>query len=1219
MCQVTAGGVAGYDLRGGLPGSVSGQGVAMEFRILGSFEVVGSTGLIDLRGAKRRGLLACLVVHAGQPLSTDLLVEELWGDGGSGGAARTVQTYVSQLRRLLHDEPASLTTRPGGYVLEVDPADVDAQRFERGVIATGTEPDPRRLLAMLDQALNLWRGAPLREFAGAEWADREATRLEALYLLALHRRHDTLLELDRAVEAAAELEPLVRSYPLDERLWGQLMVARYRSGRQADALSAYQQARRHLVDELGIEPGPELSELEHRILHHDPSLATATDRTAAAGTQHLSARGGAEGWYPRTFLLTDIVDSVSLWERDPAAMSQAMARHVTLIRDVVSASTGELVRAKGEGDSTFSVFVHPSDALAAAAAIHEAVAADLWPSTPPLRVRTGVHTGDAEPRDGDWYGPAVNRAARLRALADGGQTLVSGVTAGLVADNVPDGMRLLYRGRRVLRGIERPEEVWELVAADDSRLAVPALAETSGLPFVLTRFVGRSAELERLVELTEGERLVTLTGPGGGGKTRLAVELARDAQRRGQAVWLAELAPVQDGQLVAETVAAAVGVEDVADPVEQLLAEPERLDGLLVLDNCEHLLDDCAALAGTLLAAAPGLRVLATSREPLGLTGERVWPVKPLELPDGSTLEVAALAQVESVELLLDRARAVRPDLEVGTDDMRSVVRVCRALDGIPLAIELAAVRLRSLSLGDLASRLGNQPAVLARHRSTGPDDARHRTLRLTLDWSYDLLTDDQQTLARRLSVFAGGFRLDAVESVCGTDLDVLDGIDELVAKSLVTFDPTTARYRLLEPIRQYLAERLDETGATETLRRGHAAWVSRLCDRLGTWLAEDRRARSRGLREESNNIELALRWAQVHDPTLVISIVGSLGQYWTFYDQASGRRWSDVAVKAGAGARRERAKVLLTAGMVAQNDDAQDRSITLLRESLALYRTADSAAGQATALFWLGRALAGRSGWNITPDEGAEAMQCFEESLRLSTLLGDSSGAGWCRVALSWAAFWSRDLPRSERLADQVVEECSTAGASHPAGQALHILAHIAHARGQDDSALEFLQAAVTLHRDIDERWHLGGLLFSLAIQQAIMGGGDEALQTLAEASRLYVEIGRRQNVPEYKLAAASVIHLARGERTLSIAALGAYLAHVPDDVHRPRSRAAGFIGGLVDVIDTTRAQLNSAKVAAARTAACGRSLDELIDELIIQPANNARHRATHGSPDDG
>jgi DNA-binding SARP family transcriptional activator len=328
----------------------------MEFRILGSFEVIGTAGVLDLRGAKRRGLLACLVVHAGQPLSTDRLVEELWGNQGSDGAARTVQTYVSQLRKLLHAETASLQTRPGGYALEVNPGDVDAYRFEQGVTAAGAELDPALRLAILDETLGLWRGPPLDEFVGAGWADREATRLEALHLEAQQRRYDALMEVGRAREAAAELELLVSAHPLDETLWAQLMLALYRSGRQADALGAFQLGRRHLVDELGIEPGEELVELEHRMLNQDPTLAATTDRAVSGGTRHVPGSGGGDSWYPRTFLMTDIVDSVSLWERDPTAMSQAVARHDTIIRDVVSASGGEFVRAKGEGDSTFSVF-----------------------------------------------------------------------------------------------------------------------------------------------------------------------------------------------------------------------------------------------------------------------------------------------------------------------------------------------------------------------------------------------------------------------------------------------------------------------------------------------------------------------------------------------------------------------------------------------------------------------------------------------------------------------------------------------------------------------------------------------------------------------------------------------------------------------------------------------------------------------------------------------
>jgi predicted ATPase/DNA-binding SARP family transcriptional activator len=1196
-----------------------GQGVAMEFQILGSFEVIGSGGVVDLRGAKRRGLLACLVVHAGQPISTDRLVDELWGDTGSDGATRTVQTYVSQLRKLLHDETASLTTRAGGYVLEVEPTAIDACRFEQGVIAAGGGPDPARRLATVDEALRLWRGPPLGEFAGAAWADREATRLEALRLQALQRRNDALIDLDRAEEAVAELESLVRSHPLDERLWGQFMLALYRSGRQADALGAYQQARRQLVDDLGIEPGPELAGLEHRILEHDPTLVTTTNRPASADTQRVAARSPAGSWYPRSFLLTDIVDSVSLWERDPEAMSQAVARHDRITRDAVSASGGELVRAKGEGDSTFSVFVHPRAAIAAARTLQEAVANEPWQPTVPLRVRAGIHTGDAEPREGDWYGPAVNRAARLRALADGGQTLLSGVTAGLVADQLPKAVRLLYRGRRVLRGIERPEEVWELVAADDARLATPKSVRVGDLPVALTRFVGQVADLDDLTEIVGYERLVTLIGPGGSGKTRLALEVARNAQARGRRVWLAELASLRDAGLVAQAVADAVGVETGPDPLADLLAQADTLDGLLVLDNCEHLLGACGGLTKQLLAAAPSIQMLTTSREPLRLAGEREWPVRPLDVPDETLRDRELLSRVESVQLLLDRARAVRPHLTVGRDDVASVVRICRALDGVPLAIELAAGRLRSLGFAGLEARLGDQLAVLAVPRSVDRDDARHRTLRMTFDWSYQLLSDQQQTLAQHLSVFAGGFRLDAVEAVCGSHLDVLDGVDELVAKSLVTFDGTTARYRLLEPLRQYLAEHLNEAGATESVERVHAEWVAGLCHRLGTRLLEDQRTRSRRLGEETANIDLALRWAHEHDPAMANRIVGSLGQYWMYYDQASGRRWSDVSIEpAGDVPPGSRADALLSAGMLAQNDHAWDRSVARLRAALTIYRAEGSITGQAASLFWLGRALANWPNPERSHHQAEEATECFKEGLQLSIQLGDWLGIGWCRIWLSADAFWNEDWDRSEELAKQVIDECSAAGVRHPVGQALCNLGFIAHRRGDDDAAVELLLEAVALYQDLDDRWQLAGLLVDLAVQEVAVGRATEALTALAESVRLDDEIGRLPG-RAFRLAVAAVVHLARDQPTMAIAAMGAYLAHPTgprawgqvftgsDKVDVLPWLAGGYLGWISDAVNATRAQLDPAEVVAATVAARSKSVDELIDELIVQPAMKA------------
>jgi predicted ATPase/DNA-binding SARP family transcriptional activator len=1176
----------------------------MEFRILGSFEVLGTAGPVDLRGAKRRGLFACLLVHAGQPLSPDRLVEELWADGGSVRTTRTVQTYVSQLRKLLAGEPVSLVTAPGGYVLEIDPAALDAHRFEQAVTATGREPEAEHRLGALDGALALWRGPALSEFAGAGWADREAARLEALHLQALQRRCDALLDLDRAAEATAELEPLVRLHPLDERLWATLMLALYRSGRQADALGAYQHARRQLIDELGIEPGAALADLEHRILDHDPTLAS-TRRRERAGSPPASDRDQPEGWSPRTFLLTDIVESVSLWEHNPAAMSQAVARHDRLIEEAIAGSGGELVRTKGEGDSTFSVFLHPSDALAAAASIQHAVADDAWPTVTRLQVRAGVHTGHAEQRAGDWYGPAVNRAARLRAVAEGGQTLVSGVSAGLAADHLPKPVRLLYLGRRALRGIERPEEVWELVAADDPRLTPAASARASALPVPLTRLVGRTSDLETLVELMRAQRLVTLTGPGGSGKTRLALELARQAAIRGEAVWLAELAPLQDGELVAETVANAVGVTAGQDAIQDLLAHPELLAGVLVLDNCEHLLGACTALAERSLAAAHELRVLATSREPLGLSGERVWPVTPLAVPHGSVRDVDELVGVESVDLLLDRAREVRPDLELGHDDAVSVVQICRQLDGVPLAIELAAGRLRSLSLADLAARLGDQLTLLARHRSAGRDGARHQTLGMTLDWSYDMLSDQERTLAQRLSVFAGGFRLDAIEAVCGgDDIDVINGIDELVAKSLVTFDGASARYRLLEPIRRYLAGRLDESGQAEQTRRAHAEWVMRLSERLRARWRDDERANRLRLAEEAGNVERALRWAHDHDPAMATRIVGALGFYWFFYDQASGRRWCDAVIGlCPRTSSRSRAGALLSAAVIAQNDHAWDRSIALLREALEIYRSEGSAADQATSLYWLGRALTNLPDAEHGGFHAAEAMACFREGMQQCVQLGDSLGVGSFRIWFAAEAFESEDLAGAEQLANQVIEECGPAGDHYPVGQALCILAFIARRRSRDDEALELLREAVALNRELDDPYQLSGLLVDLAEQEAVMGQGAEALEALAESAQLDEQIGRLPGRSR-RLGVAAVVHLARGHVKMSVAALGAYDAHPPEDDRGPRTRVGGSVGWRADAVETTRGRLPTADVAATAAAARGKSLDTLIDDLIIRPA---------------
>jgi predicted ATPase/class 3 adenylate cyclase len=773
----------------------------------------------------------------------------------------------------------------------------------------------------------------------------------------------------------------------------------------------------------------------------------------------------AQGWYPRSFVLTDIVDSVSLWERDPELMATTVARHDAIIGREVLVAGGTVVRAKGEGDSTFSVFAHPVEAVAAAASIQAAVASEPWPSTVPVLLRVGVHTGDAEPRDGDWYGPAVNRAARLRALAGGGQTLVSGVTAGLVADQLPEAACLLYRGRRVLRGIERPEEVWELVGADDPRLILRKRARLGDLHPALTSFVGRAADIEHLVGLVENERLVTLTGPGGSGKTRLATEVARDANRRGEVVWLAELAPLRDAGLVAQAVAAAVGIEAGPESLDDLLARPELLAGLLVLDNCEHLRDPCATFTSTVLAAAPDLHVLATSREPLGLAGEQEWPVGPLDVPDDSLRDRDHLTRVESVQLLLDRARAVRPTMELNSDDVAPVVRICRSLEGIPLAIELAASRLRSLSLADLAEHLNDQLSVLVRHQPAGPDGARHRTLRMTLDWSYDLLTNQQRTLAQRLSVFAGGFPLDAVAAVCGSDFDVLDAIDELVAKSWVTFDQMTARHRLLEPLRQYLAERLNDAGETEAIRRTHAVWVVGLAEAAERGFFTDQAAWTRRLHAEHSNIRAAIVGAMDDgDGVTALRIAAALGHPWFTMGQPDARTLLDRALAAaGPVDDRLQARALLAAGMLAQDASEYDKAQHLLEKALALFRSCGSRRGQAWTLTYLSRR-------SVSGDEQKRAR--LDEALRIFRETQHAPGIAWSLAFLSHLRLDADDLEEAAALAEEALETATKAGVTQPMAEALRLLGKVALDEGDLPEARRRLEEAAALHRSAGDRW---------------------------------------------------------------------------------------------------------------------------------------------------
>jgi predicted ATPase/class 3 adenylate cyclase len=538
-----------------------------------------------------------------------------------------------------------------------------------------------------------------------------------------------------------------------------------------------------------------------------------------------------------TFLLTDIEGSTRLWESVPEAMEVALERHNRVLAEVIGGHGGVVVISRGEGDSVFAVFSSAVAAVEAAGACQLGLAGEAWPAGASLRVRMGLHTGEAHVQDGDYVDHApINRCARVKAAAHGGQVLLTRATRDLVQGRLGGGFGLHRLGEFRLRDLAEPELIYQLTHTDLPAGFPPirTVAERTGnLPLPVSSFIGRAWELERTATALGQARVVTLTGPGGVGKTRLALQAAGQvAGRFGDGAWLCELAPVRDVAGVDDAVAAVFSVAARAgQSTRETLVEFLRgKELLLVLDNCEHLLEGAAALAGALARSCERLAILATSREGLGIEGEHLVPVPPLGVPEANA-DLAAITGAEAVRLFAERAAAVKPGFTVTAQNAAAVTAVVRRLDGIALAIELAAARVPAMTAAELARRLERSFAVLAAGRRGA--EARHQTLRATIDWSYQLLAEPEQALLTRLAVFAGGATLQAAEAVCsgeGIDPDaVFELLAALVARSLVVAEehgPQT-RYRLLETIRQYGEQRLSEAGETERWHARHAGYYA--------------------------------------------------------------------------------------------------------------------------------------------------------------------------------------------------------------------------------------------------------------------------------------------------------------------------------------------------------------------------------------------------------
>jgi predicted ATPase/class 3 adenylate cyclase len=568
-----------------------------------------------------------------------------------------------------------------------------------------------------------------------------------------------------------------------------------------------------------------------------------------------------------THLFTDVEGSARLWEEQPQAMAAAMARHDALCRQLIAAHRGQLI--KQTGDGVHAAFEQAADAIGAAVALQlglQDAALDAL-----LRVRIGMNRGADELRAGDYYGPAVNRAARVMAAAHGGQVLLTQAVVDGAQGALPNGIALRDLGALRLRDLAGPEQMYQVLHAG-LRAEFPALrsleATPNNLPQQLNSFIGRERELTEVAELLAQHRLITLLAMGGIGKSRLAVQLgAQLLDRYPDGVWLVELAALTDPQSVPQALATVLGLRDEPGTslIDTLINHLRERQLLILLDNCEHLVDACAQLAKTLLQRTTGVRVLATSRDPLAIAGEMSVPLQPLSVPGAGQAPVEALLQHDAIRLFVDRARATQPAFSLDARTAHAVVEICTRLDGIPLALELAAARVRVMTPDVIAGRLDQRFKLLvAGDRTVLP---RQKTLRALIDWSYDLLDAREARLFERLSVFTAGWTLEAAEQVCGFGelerADVLDLLGGLVQKSLVLLDAHSGRYRMLETVREFGRERLQSGADADAVLQRHLDWCVALAETAFPKLTgPDATQWLMRLDTEHENILSALRWA---------------------------------------------------------------------------------------------------------------------------------------------------------------------------------------------------------------------------------------------------------------------------------------------------------------------------------------------------------------------
>ncbi|HEX2224765.1 MAG TPA: AAA family ATPase [Thermoanaerobaculia bacterium] len=821
-----------------------------------------------------------------------------------------------------------------------------------------------------------------------------------------------------------------------------------------------------------------------------------------------------------TFLFTDIEGSTALWERDRDAMAAAVARQIALLDAAIQAHGG--IHFKTVGDAVQAAFPTAPEAIAAALDAQRSLLAEGWGEIGPLRVRMALHAGEAMVHNEEYQGPLLNRSARLLAIGHGAQVLLSETAAMLARDAMPPGTDLRELGEHRLPDLLEPECIFQLLHPDLPD-AFPPLrtleTRPHNLPTQATPFLGREREVAEVVALLRfsDARLVTLTGPGGTGKTRLALQAAAellDAFPDG--IYFVPLAALRDPELVPSAIASALGLRDQAEQTPAQ-AVREALAGkrlLLVLDNVEQVAS-AAPFVGELLAAAPALEVLATSRLPLRLRAEHEYPVTPLALPPASGTPPEQLLQYEAVRLFVERAQAVRVGFALTPEIAPAVAEITRRLDGLPLAIELAAARVRLLPPAALLARLEKRLPLL----TGGPRDApaRQQTLRDAIAWSYDLLTAGEQALFRRLSIFAGGFSFEAAEAVAnpGGELDVLDGVDRLSEHSLLRPGAGTdgePRFTMLETIREYGLERLAQSGEAEATQRAHTEFFLALVEEAEPKLiSPEQLVWLERLEAEHDNLLAALSWAVVSDAQIALRLAWGLAWFWYFRGYLrEGRAWLERALAASVDPGPLHAGAFTAAGRLARHLGDYGGAIALLERSLELARSFQDRRAEALALHELG-ALAG-----LAEGDAAREVALTEASLALWRELGDSWGTARTLNNLGYEAYLQGDLDRAVSLLDEGVKLARAAGDRLVLGYILDSRGVVAEAQGEFERATDLYREALALAQHVSTPLVEAFALSSLAGMAARQGQPVRAARMWGAASALRDAIGTRLPLEE-------------------------------------------------------------------------------------------------------